>query len=89
MFVMRKLLLIFLGCVALACGDGNSDNTRSENVNDRSRASEERGAVEGDEDGDGEAISPQLELDSSGSRFEVDSISGPEQADEEAADESF
>lgn len=60
---MKKLLLILIGSLALACGDNR----------DRSNA-REAAAGEDAEIGSGEEVSPLLELDSA-DRFEVDTIS--------------
>ena len=64
---MKKLLWIIVGSLAMACGDGT----------DRASGNREAAAEEDVEIGSGEAVSPQLELDSSDSRFEVDTISSP------------
>lgn len=66
----------------MACG-GNSDRGEREG-NEREAAAEEDVDV-----GAGEDISPQLELDSSDERFEVDTISSPAEVDEETEKESF
>ena len=69
--VMKKLLIILLGSLAMACGDAS----------DRSEG-RETAADEDVEIGSGETISPQLDLDSA-DRFEVDTISSSENAREE------
>ena len=75
--IMRKLLIILMGALALACG--NSD-----------RSTENEAAAEEDvEVGSGEEISPQLELDSADNRFEVDSISSADEANKEADGDDF
>lgn len=68
--IMKKLLFILLGSLAMACGDAS----------DRSEA-RETAADEDVEIGSGEAISPQLDLDSA-DRFDVDTISSSESARE-------
>lgn len=74
---MRKLLIILMGSLALACG--NSD-----------RSTENEAAAEDDvEVGSGEEISPQLELDSADNRFEVDSISSADDAKKKADGDDF
>lgn len=74
---MKKLLIILMGSLALACG--NSE-----------RSTENEAAAEEDvEVGSGEEISPQLELDSADNRFEVDSISSADDAGEKADDDDF
>ena len=70
---MKKLLWIFLASVAVACGGGSD--------------SREAAADDDVEIGSGEEISPQLELDSTDARFEVDSISSAEEAQKEAKDD--
>lgn len=75
--VMKKLLIIVLGCVALACGDGVRDNDNSNRSNDREAAADEDVDI-----GSGEAVSPQLELDSADNTFGVDTISSQEEAQE-------
>ena len=74
---MKKLFWIILVVVAMACGDSS---TRSE---DREAGTEEETDI-----GSGEEISPQLELDSTDERFEVDSISSSQDAEKES-DGSF
>lgn len=87
---MKKLLLICLSIVALACGESNR-NDRSDRDDDAREESRREAAAdeEGLEEGSGEAISPQLELDSADSRFEVDTISSPDAARQKAEDDSF
>lgn len=80
--VMKKLLILVLGCVALACGDGARDNDSSNRSTDREAAADEDVDI-----GSGEAVSPQLELDSADNRFEVDTISSPEEAQERSDDD--
>ena len=75
--IMKKLLIILMGSLALACG--NSE-----------RSTENEAAAEEDvEMGSGEEISPQLELDSADNRFEVDSISSADDAGKKADDDDF
>lgn len=74
---MRKLLIVLIGSLALACG--NSD-----------RGTEREAAAEEDiEAGSGEEISPQLELDSAENRFEVDSISSADEAEKKKDGDDF
>jgi hypothetical protein len=83
---MKKLLFIILACVALACGEGTRDN----NDSNSKRSDEREAATEDDVDiGSGEAISPQLELDSADDRFEVDTVSSSAEAERESEDDSF
>ena len=74
---MKKLFWLLVVCIAMACGDSGRNQ-------DREAAGEEEVEV-----GAGEEISPQLELDSAGSRFEVDSVSSASEADRESEKESF
>jgi hypothetical protein len=71
---MKKLLWIFFASLAMACGDGSGSNNESR----------EAAAEEGVDAGSGEEISPQLELDSTETRFEVDSLSSTEEAQKES-----
>lgn len=80
---MKKLILIGLSVVALSCGQSDRE-TGSEN-----RRSSEAAPQEDVDIGSGEVISPQLELDSSDSRFEVDTISSSEEARRKAKEGSF
>lgn len=74
---MKKLLMIVLVSMAMACGD-NSDRST-----DREAAAEEDVEI-----GSGEEISPQLELDSAGdTRFEVDTISSSDEAEAQSDEE--
>lgn len=77
---MKKLFWIFLAAVAIACGDG------SNKAEDREAAADEEVDA-----GAGEEISPQLELDSTDSRFKVDSVSSTKEVQKESDpdDESF
>ncbi|MDQ2656389.1 MAG: hypothetical protein M3Y60_03130, partial [Bacteroidota bacterium] len=70
----------FMMALAMACGDSS---TQSEG---REAATEDETDI-----GAGEEISPQLELDSTKERFEVDSISSTREAEKESDpdDESF
>ena len=72
---MKKLLFILIGSLAMACGDGSGR--------------QEATADEDVEIGSGEEINPQLELDSTDARFEVDTISGAGEAHEETRGEDF
>lgn len=76
---MKKVLWMLFAAMAMACGDG------SNRAEDREAASEEVDVGSGDE------ISPQLDLDSTETRFEVDSISSTQEAEKESDpdDESF
>ncbi len=75
---MNKALIIFFMAIVLACGEGSD------------RAQEGEAAVEEEVDvGAGEDISPQLELDSGDSRFEVDTVSSPQEVKDETEKESF
>ena len=76
---MKKILLISFLSLAMACG-GSSD--RAENQ-------DEAAADESVDPGAGEEISPQLELDSSDRRFEVDTVSSPGEINDETEKESF
>ncbi len=76
---MKKLFLIAAVALMMACGD-------------RSGNTEQEAAAEDEVDiGAGEEVNPQLELDSSGTRFEVDSTSSTQEAEKESDpdDESF
>lgn len=64
----------------MACG-GNTERAENDDVEVDAEESVDAGA--------GEDISPQLELDSSEQRFEVDTVSSPAEIKEEADDESF
>ena len=77
---MKKLFLIFLAAVAIACGDG------ANRAEDREAAAEEEVDA-----GAGEEISPQLDLDSADSRFKVDTVSSTKEIQKESDpdDESF
>lgn len=75
---MKKLLCILIGSLAIACGNG------SEKSSDREAAAEEDVEI-----GSGSEISPQLELDSSDARFEVDTISSTQEAQKEARQGDF
>ena len=72
---MKKLLLILLGSLAMACGDGSGR--------------QEAAADEDVEIGSGEAISPQLELDSTDTRFDVDTVSSHGDGHEETRGDDF
>ena len=76
---MKKFMCIAALALLAACGG----NTQQEN---RSTAQDEEVDI-----GAGEEISPQLELDSSESRFEVDTVNSTESVEKESApdDESF
>lgn len=76
---MKKLLWILVGSLAMACGNGS----------DRADANREAATEEDVKIGSGEEISPQLELDSTDARFEVDSISSAQDAEEEAKKDDF
>lgn len=75
---MKKLLFILIGSLAMACGNG------SERADNRKAATDEEIEM-----GSGAEINPQLELDSSDTRFEVDSISSSQDAQEEAEQDDF
>lgn len=75
---MKKLLLILAAALVMACGDGPGGSQEREAA-----------ATEDADMGAGEEISPQLELDSSETRFEVDTISSPSEAHEETRGEDF
>lgn len=77
---MKKIMLISCLALGMACS-GNSERAESDNT--------EVEAEENVDVGAGEDISPQLELDSSEQRFEVDTVSSPAEIKEEAGDESF
>lgn len=70
--------MIFCLSLAMACGD------RADRAQEGEAAVDEKVDV-----GAGEDISPQLELDSADSRFEVDTVSSPQEVKEEAEKESF
>ena len=76
---MKKLLWIFFASLAMACGDGSGS----------SRDGNEAAAEEDVDVGSVEEISPQLELDSTETRFDVDSLSSTDEAKQEADRESF
>ena len=73
---MKKLLWIFAFSLTMACGNGSDGNN-------------EAAADEDVDIGAGEEISPQLELDSSDTRFEVDTLSSTQEAEKESDNESF
>lgn len=76
---MKKLLWMLLsGALVMGCGDGSGRSESSE-----AAADEDVGI------GSGEVISPQLELDSSDTRFEVDTISSDLEAEEQTRGEDF
>ena len=76
---MKKVLWMLFAAMVMACGDGSN------------RAEDREAAAEEVDVGSGEEISPQLELDSTETRFEVDSISSTQEAEKESDpdDESF
>ena len=73
---MKKLLTVLCASLVMACGDGNDKST-----------GREAAAEEDVEIGSGEEISPQLELDSADSRFEVDTISSSNEAQKKSENE--
>ena len=73
---MKKLLWIFAFSLTMARGNGSDGNN-------------EAAADEDVDIGAGEEISPQLELDSSDTRFEVDTLSSTREAEKESDNESF
>lgn len=78
--MMRKLLILLLTVVAVACGDSR------QSARDDDSDTEERL-----EEGMGEEISPQLVPDDSlsESRFDVDTISSAEEARQQMARDSI
>lgn len=69
---MKKLFLVSITVLLLACGNG-TDGKKAD------AATDEKTDI-----GDGEEISPQLELDSSDTRFEVDTLSSRKEAEKES-----
>lgn len=75
---MKKLLFVLVASFAMACNSG------SEKSSDREAAADEDVEI-----GSGAEINPQLELDSGDARFEVDTISSPQEAQQEAKQDDF
>jgi hypothetical protein len=78
MIAMKKVSMIICLSLTIACG---SNSEKAEN-------NEEAAAEEEVDVGTGEDISPQLELDSSGRRFDVDTVSSSAEVDKETKKES-
>lgn len=76
--IMKKVLMITCLALTMACSE-RADREQDGEV-----------AVEEEVDaGAGEEISPQLELDSTDRTFEVDTVSSPQEVDEETEKELF
>ncbi|HEY4649938.1 MAG TPA: hypothetical protein VIG72_00925 [Pontibacter sp.] len=71
---MKKLLFIFLGTVVFACG--NNNNTTGEGNTNTDATREDNMIAPEVQEGAGEEINPQLELDAdSAENFQVDTVS--------------
>ncbi|MBX0332307.1 hypothetical protein K3G39_03570 [Pontibacter sp. HSC-14F20] len=76
---MKKTLIIFAGIFFFSC---NSDNT----TRDTARETDTRNTETTDESveiGSGEEISPQLDMQDDTAAFEVDTISTPQQSNQQ------
>lgn len=81
---MKKLLFLFGLCLVIRCSDSRSHD-REAGVKTEDYDEEDRGLDEGS----GAEISPQLELDSTESRFRIDTISSSKGAERQREDDSI